>query len=141
MAHLEVTEDIQDSDLAVLKTGLAQSYTARGGLPYSPRNLGIYMRDDEGKLLGGLTGETFWSWLYVAFFWVSESSRNKGLGSEILHRAEDEAIKRGCHSAYLYTQSYGAPNFYEKLGYKKFITLANCPPGHEQIGFMKRLAA
>ncbi len=41
----------------------------------------------------------------------------------------------------LFTQSYAAPGFYEKLGYRKFFTLDNCPPGFEQQGFMKQLAA
>ena len=141
MQNLEVTETIPDDDLNAIKAGLAQSYQARGGVAYYPQNIGVFVRDDQGKLIAGLTGETIWNWLYVAFFWVAESYRNKGLGEKILRRAEEEAIKRGCHSAWLLTQSYGAPAFYQKLGYRKHFTFDNCPPGFEQQGFMKRLAA
>jgi GNAT superfamily N-acetyltransferase len=141
MPNLEVTETIPDNDLAAIKAGLAQSYVARGGVAYDPRNIAVFLRDEQGKLIAGLTGETVWNHMYVAFFWVAESHRNKGLGEKILRRAEDEARQRGCHTSYLFTQSYGAPAFYKRLGYHNFFTLDNCPPGFEQIGFMKRLAA
>ena len=34
------------------------------------------------KLLGGLTAETYWGWLYIDILWVSEKKRDQGLGWE-----------------------------------------------------------
>ena len=55
--------------------------------------------------------------------------------------AENEALKRGCHSAYLWTQSWEGPDFYPKLGYKKFVVNEEVPRGHQRTGFMKQKAA
>jgi GNAT superfamily N-acetyltransferase len=38
-------------------------------------------------------------WLFVELLFVPESLRGKGIGAELLARAENEAIARGCHSA------------------------------------------
>jgi GNAT superfamily N-acetyltransferase len=141
MPDFEVTDTISINEAAFLRKGVADSYVAKGKLPYAPHDLGIFLRDDQGRLVAGLTGETCWSWLYIAYLWVADALRNTDLGTRLMQRAEQEALRRGCHSAYVFTQTYGAPDFYQKLGYRQFMKLDNCPPGHEQLGFMKRLAA
>jgi hypothetical protein len=52
---------------------------------------------------------------------------------------EAEAIRRGCHSAYLDTFSYQSRPFYEKLGYEVFGTLDDYPRGHQRFYMRKRL--
>jgi hypothetical protein len=52
---------------------------------------------------------------------------------------EAEAIRRGCHGAFLDTFSYQARPFYEKLGYEVFGTLEDYPPGHQRFYMRKRL--
>ncbi len=46
--------------------------------------------------------------------------RRRGLGTEMMRAAEEEARKRGCSRVRLEvsTQNYGAIEFYRKLGYK-----------------------
>ena len=99
--------------------------------------LRIFTRDESGEIVGGLLGETFWRWLYVNILWVHTSHRQAGLGTQLMSRAEAEAIRRGCGHAYLDTFDFQAPDFYHKLGYTEWGVLDDFPPGHRRL-FLKK---
>ena len=104
---------------------------------YKP--LCLFVRDHDGVVLGGLLGLTYWGWLVIEFLWLPETLRGQDLGSDLVRMAEEEAIRRGCHSANLDTMSFQAQGFYEKLGYEVFGVLEDFPPGHQKIFLRKRL--
>src|SRR5262249_43552925 len=102
-------------------------------------DLAILARDDDGSLIGAALGETGRGWLHVSVCWVDERSRGRDIGTKLMHAMEAEAIRRGCHSAYLNTFSYQARPFYEKLGYEVFGTLQDYPMGCQRFFMRKRL--
>lgn len=104
---------------------------------YQP--LCLFVRDNHGKVLGGLLAITYWGWLVIEILWLPETLRGQDLGTDLVTMAEAEAIKRGCHSAMLDSLSHQAPGFYQKLGYEVFAVLEDFPPGHEKIFLKKRL--
>ena len=57
-----------------------------------------------------------YDWLLVELLFVPDSLRARGLGSELMKRAETEALARGCHSAWLDTFEFQAREFYERIG-------------------------
>src|ERR1700739_4913666 len=73
-----------------------------GRWPQHPpwRPLAIFLRD-EGRIVAGLAGETYCGWLFVKYLWVSDGLRGRGVGRELMTRAEVRARERGCHSAWL----------------------------------------
>lgn len=92
--------------------------------------LALFVRNESGQIMGGLTGDTFWNnWLEIADLWLDESLRGQGLGRELLRRAETEAIVRGCTQAHLKTFSFQARGFYEKYGWRAIGALEDYPPG------------
>lgn len=95
--------------------------------------------DETKTLLGGIKGHTHRGWLYVGWLWVSDESRNSGVGSHLMRLAEQEAKKRGCHGSYLNTFSFQALDFYKKQGYEVFGELNNFPKGHSRIFLKKNL--
>jgi GNAT superfamily N-acetyltransferase len=110
--------------------------------PSYPRiPLEIYVLDEKGGIIGGLIGRTnqIPEWLEVSVIWVAEDQRKQGLGSHLMHLAETEAKKRGCHYARLATSDYQAPDFYHKVGYKLYGQLENCPRGETVYYFCKEL--
>jgi GNAT superfamily N-acetyltransferase len=99
----------------------------------------IFLRTEEKTILGGLLGETYWGWLHISYLWIDESLRKQGFGKQIMQIAEQEAMRRGCHSVHLDTMSFQALPFYEGLGYSVFGTLNDLPAGHKRIFLMKTL--
>ena len=77
-------------------------------------------------------------WLFVKFLWVSHGLRGRGVGRELMDRAEVRSRERGCHSAWLDTFSFQARGFYEKLGYEEFGRL-DYPPDHHRHFMRTRL--
>ena len=75
--------------------------------------------------------------LLIDLFFLPDRLRGGGLGSRLLRLAEDEAKRRGCCAAVLYTISFQAPGFYERHGYRVFGTIECRPPGTSRIFMTK----
>ena len=104
---------------------------------HTPLNIVEY--DENGNIIGGIIGGTYWGWMYVDILWVHENHRHKGIGSKLLIEAEKEAIRRGCHHVHLDTMSWQAPDFYKKLGYEIIVILPDIPNGNQKYLLMKAL--
>lgn len=121
IAH-EITTEDKEELLAGLRSFNTQFLNAdRFG------SLGIYFKNDDGVMLGGLLASVKANWLCIDYLWVSESARNDGLGRELMYTAEREAIKLGCIHSLVDTFSFQALPFYEKLGYVKQMSLPEFP--------------
>ena len=125
---------------AAISGGLAAYNTTRFR-PSDNTTLDILVRDDNtGEILGGLLGHTSYRLFFLDLFYLPEGLRGAGLGSRIIVLAEDEARRRGCTAAFVYTVSFQAPEFYERRGYREFGEIACPPDGATRIFFTKSLA-
>ena len=128
--RLTVEDEPAEADVEVLPHAL-EAYNESQWPQHPPwRPLAIFLRK-EGRIAAGLAGETYCGWLFVRYLWVSDELRGRGVGRELMARAEARARELGCHSAWLDTFSFQAPGFYEKLGYEEFGRL-DYPPGHHK---------
>ena len=100
--------------------------------------VGIFLRQDNGDIAGGVTAYLNWTWLQVSQLWVDESLRGEGYGSQLLNRIEDIGREHGCTQSHLSTFSFQAKAFYEALGYEEFAILEDYPPGHAKH-FLKKV--
>ena len=123
-------------DEQVVFTGLRAFNVAVIGDP-EMRAVDVFVRDDDGKVIGGLVGWIKWRWLYVSKLWIPESLRGRDIGSRLMAIAEEHAWSEGCLGAYLDTFEYQALPFYQKLGYELFGTLDGFPPGYRQFYLRK----
>lgn len=134
----EITDEIKEEDREIIFQNLLKYNLARIE-DKNPKDLGIYLKDETGKMLAGLTGDTHGKWLFVKFLWVSEELRGQKIGSQILKQAEQTAKERGCKYAFLDTFSFQAPVFYKKRGYKEVFTLEEYPVTGKRYYFTKAL--
>ena len=75
------------------------------------------LNSDDGAVVGGMWARTGFQWLFVELLFVLRSMRGRGLGRQLLDRAEQEAKRRGCIGAWLETLSPQVRTLDERCGY------------------------
>ena len=115
---------------------MAYSESRTGPSGFEP--LAVILQDpDSSELVGGLWGRSVYRWLFVEFLFVPQELRGRGLGTALLKRAEEIAIKRGCVGVCLDSYDFQAPEFYRKLGYEYFGELES-PNGGFKRYFLRK---
>jgi GNAT superfamily N-acetyltransferase len=97
--------------------------------------------DEDGAIIGGLWGRSYYDWLYVDVLFVPESLRGQGLGTELLALAEDEVRAIGGVGIWLDTFSFQAPDFYPRHGFLPIGRLDAYPGPHSRTFFAKTIEA
>ncbi|TKD72548.1 GNAT family N-acetyltransferase [Pseudalkalibacillus hwajinpoensis] len=98
-----------------------------------------YVIQEEGELVGGVSGTMFWEHLHLDFLWVAESKRGNQYGRKLLKRIEKLAEEKACRLILLDSFSFQAPGFYLREGYEICGKVDNHPEGHTQYFLQKRL--
>ncbi len=124
----------------LVRTGIRQFNGAL--FPEAPpgRDLAIAIVGADERPLGGLLGRTAGGWLAIELIFVPEALRGQGLATRLIGLAEEEALRRGCHAAWLDTLNGDALRLYESLGYRRFGELQDYPRGNSRVFLQKALA-
>ena len=136
--RVELDERPRAEDARVVSEGLLEFNRAVIG-DANEIQLGVFVRDASGRVIGGLLGHVRWRWVYVAKLWLPDELRGQGVGTRVMKAVEDYARGHGCLGIYLDTFEYQALPFYEKLGYVQFGVLEGYPPGYKQFHLRKEL--
>jgi GNAT superfamily N-acetyltransferase len=124
--------------LAILKPLRAYNVAQAGDA--KPERFALLIRDElTNEVIGGLYGRSLYSWLFIELLAVPDQCRGQGMGSRLMHMAEDHARKNECIGIWLDTFSFQAPEFYRKHGFVEFAKVEDFPPGHQRFFFQKRL--
>lgn len=136
---LEISDQPNADAERILGSGLAAFNEAVTG--YNDRRpLTVLIKDPvTGQTLGGITGRTTLGTAFLDLFHLPDSLRGSGLGSQLLQAFEDEARRRGCTNAVLYTLSFQAPGFYEKHGWLRLGEIPCEPQGSSRVFLSKPL--
>ncbi|ADO46331.1 GNAT family N-acetyltransferase [[Enterobacter] lignolyticus] len=124
--QINVTDTITAEDQHELLEGL-RAYNRQFIDTSGWGNLAVYARDGQGKMTGGLIADRKGDWLCISYLWVSTQARGKGLGSQLIRAAEENARTYGCRHALVDTISFQARPFYEKYGFTLKTTLDDFP--------------
>ena len=124
----------------IISRGIDNHASAAIGLPEQTRaTANLFLRSEDGEILGGALGNTWGLWLYVSDLWIDKPLRGNGYATKLMSAIEQIAIERGCVNSYLDTFSFQARPLYEGIGYKVFATLENHPKGHSHYFLKKAL--
>ena len=132
--------DATEGDVLVILDGLGRNILKHLGDVELGQPVRVFVRDPEGRAVGGAIANVFGGWVYISLLWVEESLRNQGYGTELMNRVERAAQELGCRYAHLDTYSFEARPFYERLGYEVFGVLEDYPEGHYKYFMKKKLA-
>ena len=123
---IDVTDVITAQDQEELFAGL-RAYNSQFIDTRDWYSLGVYARDAQGKMRGGLIGKRKGDWLCIDYLWVSEEARGAGLGSTLIAEAEARIRQWGCRQMLVDTASFQALPFYQKCGFMLSHTLQDFP--------------
>jgi len=107
--------------------------------PFNYSRLVLSARSATGRIVGGLILQSYWRESYIELLWLSDRARGLGHGRELMREAERRARRRGSRLIHLYTYSFQAPGFYEKLGYRRCGAMSGSPKGARRCFYVKHL--
>jgi GNAT superfamily N-acetyltransferase len=139
-AEFHYTPRPTHGDLSALTAILSQANTAAGWPNANYQEVGFFLRDNQGKAIGGLSGYLLYDWLFVQFLAVPETLRGQGLGERLLGRAEQFARDHGGVGMWLDTFEFGPVTYYEKLGFSEVGSIQDHPPGSRRLFLQKRFS-
>jgi GNAT superfamily N-acetyltransferase len=124
------------ADNDVVREGIISSIEAVLG--ERDKLFSVFLKDDEGKVFGGIQAFLGSESIYIDVLWVEESLRKHGYGTKLLHAAEQEAIKNGCIYSLVDTWGFQAEGFYLKQGYERIGEVKHYWLGHSKILMRKK---
>lgn len=133
-----VDHNPSQADNAVVTEGLISFYESTTGEPRD-KEFSIFLKNDSGKIFGGLKAFCDTESIYIDIFWIDEKLRHQGFGTKLLNTAEQEAIKNGCVFSLVDTWDFQAEEFYLKNGYEQIGELKNYWRHHSKIFLRKQL--
>jgi GNAT superfamily N-acetyltransferase len=134
-----VVEDSPDvADLALLEEQVAAAAIAAAGIG-DEREFGIFGRDDDGRVVAGVSAIVWGGYCEVQAIWVDQPLRNRGFARALFAAAEAEARRRGCALVVFHAYDLLAGGLYERLGYETVGVIENCPAGSAARWYRKVL--
>ncbi len=126
-----------DADNDVVREGIIASNENIVG--ERDRAFSIFLKNDSGKVFGGIQAFLGTESVYIDVLWVEEILQKQGYGTKLLDAVEREAIKNGCVFSLVDTWDFQAEEFYLKNGYERIGELKNYWLGHSKIFLRKNL--
>lgn len=103
-------------DLTILGNGIADyAKEKKGHKPLQP--FAFFVRDDANEIKGGINGVLIFGFIHIDQLWLSPNYRGKGIGTELMKRAEQFGKQNDCFYATVNTMDWEALDFYKRLGY------------------------
>jgi GNAT superfamily N-acetyltransferase len=138
-AHeLRVEDDPDPADLELLETQIRREASAALGLG-GEIDLAIFVRDDVGAVVAGISGWTWGDCCELQSLWVAPGLRGRGLATRLIAAAEAAAAARGCLQTVHFTYDFQARELYERNGYELVAQIDDFPSGTDALWFRKRL--
>ncbi len=134
--NIEVKENPKQNENKIIERNL---YAFNDKIFGDPYDFSVFLRDNDNKIQGGVVAQVRpkLELLYLDYIWIAPEFRNKGLGTKIVHMAEQIARDKGCKTAELETLDFQAELFYQKVGYSRFGVIEKYMGNYDYI-FMRK---
>ncbi|GAB2026485.1 GNAT family N-acetyltransferase [Lactovum odontotermitis] len=104
------------------------------------QKLGFALVDENGETVGGIVGSMTFENFHINGLAIDERFRGLDYGTLLMDKMEKAVVEACAKLITLSTLSFQALGFYEKLGYKVFGILEDCPfEGATKYYLFKRL--
>ena len=132
--HFDATEYPVEHAVSVVRRGYGGDLSTD---THRDKPLGVFVRDEAGRIRGGATGFLLRRWLVTESLWVEEGLRGNGIGARALAQLERLALKNGVFRFRLQTTDPDALEFFKRNGYEVYAWLPDDPPGYKNYSMSK----
>ena len=105
---------------------------------YQEKEFNFLVYDDD-KLIGGAIGFIKYNWYFLDMLYIDEEYRKRNIGTSLINELENFARKEKLTGIRTDTWDFQAKEFYEKMGFKLFGELKDCPLRIINYFFEKKL--
>jgi ribosomal protein S18 acetylase RimI-like enzyme len=134
-----VHDDAPAHEASLVDAGL-DAANVRAAPLHEVRPLSCFARSgSEQKVVGGAVGRTWGPCCELQQIWVEPGWRHRGIATRLIRMFEARAQQRGCHTFYLETFTFQAPELYRRLGYEVHCELAVYPHGIARYTMVRRV--
>jgi len=133
----EPTED----DMRRVYRGFHEFCACNAGeeMDYPDVSLSLALKDEAGRVVGGLTAFPTIRNMVLESVWIDERYRGRGNGRRLLLEAERIAKQAGCSAVSTHCLSFQSPDFFRKLDYATYGVVDVAVDGHTENLLIKRL--
>jgi len=121
-----------------INDGLAEFNRETVNFP-DPIPVNVVVRNEQAEICGGVVARVAFDTVYIDLVWIDEPLRGGGHGRAMIEQVEEKARALGARIAWLYTLSWQARPFYEKLGYRVFGEMPFADGAHRRYFLRKDL--
>lgn len=84
-----------------------------------PEYYGIFIKDENGEIIGGASYVYIYDVIYTQFLWVKKEYRKQSISTKLLNMIHEEGKKKNCKIFTIRTMDFqNAYPIYQKLGYE-----------------------
>ena len=95
---------------------------------------------EDGEICGGITGSLDFEKMFINCLGVNKKARGRDYGIKLMEALEAKAVEEGVKLMTVSTLDFQALGFYQKMGYKIWGTLEDCPyVGRTEYHLYKKL--
>lgn len=137
MIKLNVSTNSSAADDRILRNGVLEFNQKIIG--EIPSEYSVFAKNRGNEIIGGAKVYVHSQSIYIDILWVAEEHRQKSIGTKILSKVENEALKRNIPCSTVDTFDFQAEDFYLKNGYLRIGVIPKFIEGHDRIFLKKEL--
>jgi len=140
MGIMQITQQWNQSDSDLIRRKIIEYNQSKlpDDIKHPVKDVSFMLRNEVGKIVGGITGKISWFNLHIDFLWVDEYLRGGGYGKQLLDNIEKVARDNNCRRIHLDTFSFQAPLFYQQCGYKIVGLIEEYPSKDSQKYYLEK---
>lgn len=116
MINIEYKENVEKELINFIDNEF-DKYAIKNGVTCNYRSFHFVATEDD-KVIGIITGHTYYQEVHISNLIVLEEYRNKHLGTKLVNIVEEYYKDKGFENINLTTYCFQAPEFYKKCGFQ-----------------------
>jgi GNAT superfamily N-acetyltransferase len=91
--EIQATVNPDSGDVKIINDGIIEYNKSKVG-PQRNVAVGCFAREGD-DVIGGITGNLFWNYLYIDIMWIDEKYRRNGIGRQLIEKIERLSVDNG----------------------------------------------